>query len=201
MKKKLIASIAAVCALAVLVIGSTFAFFTSKDSAKNTFTMGDLTIKVTEKQDENKGKTGTETKDGIEYTDGLPGDTFSKQPIVTNEGSADAWIRVKIDVACTNGDITAEQMAALKAAIIEDMCTNYGWAQKDGDTEYVYYTEKMAKGDEATLFETVKIPNTWGNEAANASFTISIDAQGVQANNNGETWADADWSADVANFN
>ena len=207
MKKKLIAVTAAVCALAVLVIGSTFAFFTSKDAAENTFTMGNLKISVTEESKTGDGlKSGTQTDAGYEYTNGLPGDTFSKEPSVNNIGEAAAWIRVKIDVADTTTEYASEDdqaamavnLAALKADITDKMIASGAWDTKDDDG-YLYYTvAPLAKDASVKLFETVEIPASWGNESANTSFSISISAQGVQSENNGATWDAADWSVNAA---
>ena len=204
MKKKLIAVTAAVCALAVLVIGSTFAFFTSKDSASNTFTMGDLKIKVTETQNPENGKTGEIDPDGksIKYTDALPGDTFSKEPVITNEGKATAWIRVKVEV--TSDQLDDEHIAGLEGSIVAEM-ENNGWV--DGGDGYVYYTVKALKaGESITAFKTVYIPAEWGNEVAGASFKIEISAQAVQSDNNGAdaegygNWENADWEINAADL-
>lgn len=194
MKKRMIAVVMAVCALAVLAIGSTFAFFTSKDNAGNTFTMGNVNIELTETSTESEGIKAGEVKDdgkGIVYTSAMPGDVFSKNPIVTNTGDNDAWIRVKIDVT-SEDESMQENVAALKEAIVADMIDHYEWDVK-ADDEYIYFTDIVKAGAEVDLFETVKIPSTWGNEAADASFSIEISAEAVQSDNNGATWDEASW--------
>lgn len=205
MKKRLIAVVVAVCALAVLAIGSTFAFFTSNDNAGNTFTMGNVKIKLTEEStDANGDKTGAVERNnegdgkGITYTGALPGDTFSKEPTVTNTGDNTAWVRVKISVTSPEAAM-AENVLKLKEAIEQDMIDNFGWARKVGDTEYLYFTTPVEKGKTADLFETVSIPNTWGNEAADAHFSIAIKAEAVQYDNNGATWDAAEWIGDFEN--
>ena len=195
MKKRMLAVVLAVCALAVLAIGSTFAFFTSNDNAGNTFTMGNVKIELTETSTESEGvKTGEVAEDGkgIKYSGAMPGDVFSKEPTVTNTGDNTAWIRVKIDVT-TEDEAMVENMNALKASIIDDMTANYGWAVTNDD-EYIYYTLPVISGEAVDLFKTVTIPTSWGNEAANASFSIEISAQAVQYDNNGASWDQASWT-------
>ena len=198
MKKRLIAVVVAVCALAVLAVGSTFAFFTSKDNAGNTFTMGNVKIELTETTDRTDDDIYTaEVKDdnkGITYGNVLPNTEISKKPIVTNTGANDAWIRVQLDVTTDSENETMKaNIAELKQAIINDMVDNYGWAVKADDDGYIYYTSVLAPDAVANLFETVSIPKTWGNEAADAGFSIEISAQAVQSDNNGSTWDTAEW--------
>lgn len=204
MKKRLIAVVVAVCALAVLAIGSTFAFFTSKDNAGNTFTMGNVKIALTETTDRTGDDIYTaEVKDdnkGIIYGNVLPNTEISKKPIVTNTGANNAWIRVQLNVISTSENETMQaNIAALKQAIIDDMVAHYGWAVKADDDGYIYYISVLAPEDVAKLFETVSIPKTWGNEAADANFSIEISAQAVQADNNGATWDAAEWIGDFNN--
>ena len=203
MKKRMLAVVLAVCALAVLAIGSTFAFFTSNDNAGNTFTMGNVKIELTETSTESEGvKTGEVAEDGkgIKYSGAMPGDVFSKEPTVTNTGDNTAWVRVKIDVAVTGvaegtepADMEAN-IAALKESIVADMVANYGWAVKTTDDGYVYYKTPVESNCTADLFKTVTIPTSWGNEAAGASFSIEISAQAVQYDNNGASWDQASWT-------
>ena len=199
MKKRLIAVVVAVCALAVLAIGSTFAFFTSKDNAGNTFTMGNVAITLTETSPAGDGlKTGivAEGNQAIEYENALPGDTFSKKPVVTNTGDNTAWIRVEVKVKPAEGqeltENAAKYLADLEKQIIDDMTKSGNWFTKDNDG-YIYYKNALADEAEAVLFETVSIPTSWGNDAANLKFTIDISAQAVQADNNGTTWNTASW--------
>lgn len=194
MKKRMIAVVMAVCALAVLAIGSTFAFFTSKDNAGNTFTMGNVNIALTETSEAKDGVKAGEVKEdgkGIVYTSAMPGDVFSKNPIVTNTGDNNAWIRVKLEVT-SEDEAMQENVAALKEAIIADMVDHYEWEVK-ADDEYIYYTDIVEPDAYVDLFETVTIPSTWGNEAADASFSIEISAEAVQSDNNGATWDEASW--------
>ena len=201
MKKRLIAVVVAVCALAVLAIGSTFAFFTSNDAAGNTFTMGNVKIKLTETThpDETKNiKDGSDFKvvdddiKGISYEGALPGDTFSKEPTVTNIGSNTAWIRVAVDVTTTSKDKTMiGNVADLQVAIEQTMEDSKLWVK--GDDGYMYYVKPVEPNGTADLFKTVTIPTSWGNEAADAKFSIDIQAEAVQYDNNGATWDAASW--------
>ena len=106
MKKKIVA-MCATCAIAALAVGGTLAYFTDTDSAKNTFTVGDVSI-VQYETNEN----GAEFVDGQElfpYTGEGSLETndygnvmdpaqnwISKIVTVKNDGSEDAYVRTLI---------------------------------------------------------------------------------------------------------
>lgn len=102
--------IGVVCAFALILttIGGTLAYLTDKDSAENVFTVGKVDISLTETVEVNNGKTGDEkvtypskvtTNDGTTTFSGLvPGDCIVKQPVVKNEGSGKAYVRVAVTV-------------------------------------------------------------------------------------------------------
>ena len=156
--------------------------------------MGNVNIALTETSEAKDGVKAGEVKEdgkGIVYTSAMPGDVFSKNPIVTNTGDNNAWIRVKLEVT-SEDEAMQENVAALKEAIIADMVDHYEWEVK-ADDEYIYYTDIVEPDAYVDLFETVTIPSTWGNEAADASFSIEISAEAVQSDNNGATWDEASW--------
>ena len=135
-KKKLGAAIASLSAVAVIGAGSTFAFFTSQDKAANAFTLGNLDIDITEDSSSEKA-TVADDKKSITYADVLPGDVLDKEPVITSNGSADAWVRVDLALDSSDG-LTAEQLAEIKDGLVAEMTATGNWAVKDGE-DYIYY--------------------------------------------------------------
>lgn len=90
MKKKILSIALVVAMVAIIAVGS-IAYFTDKDSAKNTFTVGNVGIDLTEKEwDANLAENGTPVL--------MPGQTIAKDPLVTvDDNSEDCWLFVKIE--------------------------------------------------------------------------------------------------------
>ena len=95
MKKKILALCLVVALAATAVIGGTLAYFTDTKEATNTFTVGNVEIKLDEAV---PGEQGKRTEEGVEYTGIVPGVAYGKDPIVTNTGANDAYVRLKVRV-------------------------------------------------------------------------------------------------------
>ena len=145
--KKLITLL--MCAV-VLIIGAasvTLAYFTDRESATNTFTVGDVDITLFEQQTENGEVTET-TYTGFVYHL-IPGSTYSKEPYVRVEsGSSKCWIYVTVDnqiadlePAAGSGKTIAEQMEAYHWTPVEGYKINglqvyaYKWAVEKTDVK------------------------------------------------------------------
>ena len=76
--KKIIAIVLAALLIAGISIGATLAYLTDRDSEVNTFTIGDVSIDLTE--DFEQGATL------------IPGVNIEKKPVITNTGKNDAWV-------------------------------------------------------------------------------------------------------------
>ena len=89
MKKKIV-SLVLVAALAfTALVGTTLAYFTDKtEAAKNTFTVGNVDIKL-----EEPAWTASGEKDAPEV---YPGEALAKDPTVTNIGNNPCFVRVKV---------------------------------------------------------------------------------------------------------
>ena len=89
MKKKLTAVALVVCMLAIMLVGASLAYFTDKtDTAVNTFTVGNVDIKLTEDK-WNKN----------DQHNFMPGTTFEKDPtIVVESGSEDCWVFMEVEM-------------------------------------------------------------------------------------------------------
>ena len=112
-KKKILALCLIVCLLAIAVVGSTLAYFTDTDAAKNTMVVGNVDIVQNEQQLNNQGalvdyvdggklfpmvdnraEGDSVTVDG--YFNGKMANVVDKIITVTNEGSEDAYVRTII---------------------------------------------------------------------------------------------------------
>lgn len=90
-KKKIISLCLVVCLLAT-AIGGTLAYFTDTDNqVKNTFTVGNVSIDLTETNEIN----GVEVT-GNAFENVMPGSVITKTPVVTNNSSEDAYVRVVV---------------------------------------------------------------------------------------------------------
>ena len=122
MKKKIL--VACLCvALAVLTIaGTTLAYLTSTDKVENTFTVGNVSIKLDEAEVNTDGTLveGAERVKTNSYKL-MPGHTYIKDPTITVlKGSEDCYVRMKVTLN--------------NASMIKDMCQ---------DPEYKeYYDEE-----------------------------------------------------------
>lgn len=89
MKKKLTAVALVVCMLAIMLVGASLAYFTDKTETEvNTFTVGNVDIKLTEDK-WNKN----------DQHNFMPGTTFEKDPtIVVESGSEDCWVFMEVEM-------------------------------------------------------------------------------------------------------
>lgn len=134
MKRKLIIALALCLALA-LGIGGTMAYLTATTGpVVNTFTIGNVGLKLVETE----GETEVTTKN---YTI-VPGEIVDKDPTVTvTTGSEPCWLFVKI----------TENLGALSQYSIDffDYLTADGWTLVPGKTNVYYRTVGVKEGDSA----------------------------------------------------
>lgn len=172
MKKKVSVIVTAAALVALIVVGSTLAFFTSQGTVDNVVTMGNVKISLTEPNYKDSGIV-------------VPGQTIDKDPTVKNTGSNTAYIRCKIDITGLDGDnedITMTRKAQLLNGIVFGSPADSGsagnWVLADG---YYYYQEKLASNESAVFFSSVKIPESWDNDLADKKFHINVTAEAIQA--------------------
>ena len=105
MKKKITALCLCVALLAIAVVGVSLAYLTDTDKAVNTFTVGNIDIKVTEDvavtdSNDKPIENAVKTENGVTTFSGLvPSYKITKAPTITNEeNSNEAYIRVAVVV-------------------------------------------------------------------------------------------------------
>lgn len=192
MKKKIVSLCLVVALIAVAVIGGTLAYFTDTDSATNTFTVGNVDISLTEDQ-------------WVAPTAAEPGVAYAKNPVVSNIGANDAWVRVNVtlsDYAAFAGAAEANEitdLATIFAGHDENKWALVGAPVVDEAANTVtysyYYKTILAPGtNTGALFTSVTIPAAFDNEdmaALGDDFTISITADAIQTADAYATAADA----------
>ena len=211
-KKSILMAAIAVMLVAVLVVGGTLAYFTDTKSATNTFTVGDVKIKLDES---NVNDPNGDRVTSNEYTDVFPGIQYKKDPIVTNTGKNDAYVRAVVTIengmnwmGLYNENVwTAPQEEAFMKLICDKL--GAGWSIENiayvtnaerGSTDFVAtlkYTGVLKSGDATSaMFENVMLPtNATANDittrvAQNGVFHIDVVAQAIQTEGFA-TWNDA----------
>ena len=207
-KKVFVTVLCAVLLVAASVLG-TMAYLTSQDTVTNTFTVGNVQIKLDEAKANPDGSL-VANADRVKANSYklLPGHTYNKDPMVTVlKGSESSY--VKMTVTFTK----AAQLDAIFAPNGADMTSifngydNSNWIYK-GNTENAtentrtyefWYKETVAApdGDVAldALFDSITVPGTITNAqlATIEGMTITVNGYAIQAD--GFANAEAAWAA------
>ena len=186
MKKRFFAC--AILVLCIALVGQgTLAYFTSRGTATNVITAGNISIELVE-----EGQKPDGTWDDFDkvhkgsHVDGvMPGMDVAKRVYVTNTGDFPAYVRVKVDQAVELADAAAVEQ---QGAVTIDFNTT-DWTQKG---EYYYYNTKLAPGASTEyLFEKVTFNGLMDNRYQNAEITVDVTAYATQVANNGSTALEA----------
>lgn len=175
MKRKLVLTSAVVLILALLAAG-TFAYFTKDARATNVITTGTIDITL---NDEIRG--GKETGTGWKLEGVMPGQAVEKKVSITNNGSAEAWLRVKLAVRVT---VDGEEMPLTfgDGQSVLQFETGDGWLAQDG---YYYYRDATKSGDTTgELFHGLQLNPLLPNAYQGCTVTVDVLAQAVQVKNN-----------------
>lgn len=212
MKKKIL--VACLCvALAVLTIaGTTLAYLTSQDTVVNTFTVGNVQIKLDEAK-ANADGTLVANADRVKANSYklIPGHTYNKDPMVTVlEGSESSYIKMTVTFS------KAAELDAIFAPNGADMTSIFNgydstnWIYK-GNTKdatnntrtYEFWYKATVAAPDANvaldaLFDSITVPGTITNTqlATIANMTITVNAYAIQAD--GFATPEAAWAAYAA---
>lgn len=186
-KKKAITMLASITLVAVVGVGATLAYFTDSENVSNVVTMGhvDITLYETDVDATGNADEAVITEEGLTFENVMPGDVLAKDPSVKlNDGSSDAYIRVKMAVVPTeDATLTEDDMQELSESIRTDVVGSGEWYY-NAQEGYFYYKDVMSvESAPAVLFDTVTIPAAWGNNTADQSFAIEVKAEAIQSDN------------------
>ena len=108
MTKKKVISLVCAFALVLTAIGGTLAYLTDKDKAENVFSVGSVDISLTE-----TNKINGVAVTGTNFTNVIPGDTITKTPVIKNEGSETAYVRVFVTLSNTSNTFITDLNKAI----------------------------------------------------------------------------------------
>lgn len=208
MKKKLLIMSVAMVLVCAFAVGMTIAYLTSTDEVVNTFTVGNVQIKLDEAAANPDGSLIEDTpRVKANSYKLIPGHTYNKDPMVTVlSGSESSYIKMTV---------TVTKSAELDAIFGEDGANllsifngydSANWTYKgnaentDNTRTYEFwYKEAVAApdGDVAldALFDSIIVPGNINNDQLKtiAGMTITVNAYAIQAD--GFADADAAWEA------
>ena len=176
-RKLLLLSVMVIC-IAIAAAG-TLAFFNGDATAHNVITTGKVAIKVDEYAQYDAADTAKREEFTNNQTGIMPGTTVDKIVVVSGEdGTADAWVRVKFVTKVTSADGTE-----LNANKIQ-LNTGANWI--DGKDGWFYYNAPVKANQEAApALLSVQFDATMDNTYQGATATVDVLAQAVQCANNG----------------
>lgn len=204
-KKRFVAILLCVTLVALAAIGATFAYLTDTKTVDNTFTMGNVAIKLDE--------TNVNDPTGDRVTSNAysvyPGAVVKKDPVVHNTGKNAAYIRATVNVSNWMNLVGAYYpdfketfpndgyKAALNLLVGE---LGKGWSVvgvEAGDTFTIgqfdakfilKYEGTLAAGADTTaMFQTVTIPAGIDNANTDSFKEVKVVAQAIQADGF-DTW-------------
>ena len=206
MKKKLTAIFLCVALVAIAVVSASLAYFTDTKTATNTFTMGDVKIKLDET---NVNDPQGDRVISNEYNV-YPGAVVTKDPIVHNVGKNAAYIRATVNVEnwmnmCAayypDFDIVYPNEGYEQSLMLLVDALGDGWSvvgveagdvftNDQHDAKFILkYDGTLASGADTTaMFNKVKIPAAIQN--GQAFGTITVKAEAIQADGF-DTWEEA----------
>lgn len=204
-KKRFVAILLCVTLVALAAIGATFAYLTDTKTVDNTFTMGNVAIKLDE--------TNVNDPEGARVTSNAynvyPGAVVTKDPIVHNTGKNAAYIRATVNVSnwmnlCAayypESGFEFTKPGYEKSLELLVGTLGEGWSVvgvEAGDTFTIgqfdakfilKYDGKLAAGENTTaMFQTVTIPTGIDNASTDSFKEVKVVAQAIQADGF-DTW-------------
>lgn len=182
-KSKVLLTLMCAVALVATSVFGTLAYLTSEDTVVNTFTVGNVAIKLDELDVDNSTE-GENDRDQANAYHLLPGQNYVKDPTIhVSDDSEACFLFVKVDNGIAaietkeQGKTIADQMAALNWVKVEGE-ENVYVLDKGGKYEYTVF-----KGANAVVFEEFTIDGSVTNKQIEdyANEQIVVTAYAVQA--------------------
>ena len=191
MKKKIFVITLVVSLLVLSIAGSSMAYFTDTEQVTNTFTTGNVDIKLSEINPAD----GTLTEivnpiTGFAYKNIYPGQVIAKQPTITNVSNTEDSVYTGAIITLTNAAGLLPNEAAVKkfldgGALNTDGVATTKYVINDTDntiTVYAIINAPLEYNASVDVFANVAVPKEWTNEqmAIFASMEITIKAYATQ---------------------
>lgn len=167
--KKIIAIV--IAALAIIITGGVVAYLTDTDTATNTFTIGAVSIDLTE---DNWNATNAQNV--------VPGQVVQKDPAIENTGSNPAYVYLKIQEPIV--DQAAGGTGPLLTYTKNNGWTQLGTSSDSGGvrTSVYYYNTALASGATTTaLFNNVTVSN-FKQSTVSGNKQMVVTAYAIQSN-------------------
>lgn len=206
-KKIVMGGVAALALVTASVMG-TMAYFTIKtEQVNNTFTVGNVSIKLDEAPVDTNGKETTGDRRTSNTYKLYPGSEYDKDPTITVTGSEDSYLFVKV----VNGISGVEKAASYVNAegnkatgnIAEQMAA-YGWHLVKDETDVYYYGNDsemtpVEANEKKPVFKNFAISNDVNGktlsdlvktENSSAKTLITVKGYAIQSKNIANSGAD-----------
>jgi len=182
-KRKIMMLALCVSMIAILAVGGTLAYFTADDEATNTFTVGNVSIDLTEEAWDEEGGGKEQAKESY------PGEALPKDPTVTNDGANPCFVRIAITGwdALINAELSEENIAYRTNYVVGALGEN--WVEH---TDGFFYYTKVLEVEESTsaLFDHIVMPTDMINGDAETEYNLQVNAYAVQAQGAKPAYAD-----------
>ena len=196
-RSKVLLTLLCAVALVVTSVFGTLAYLTDKESVTNTFTVGQVHIKLDEADTDNS--TPDADRDQSNKYHLLPGHEYDKDPTVTVlKDSESSYVRMLMTVrnaSAVQAIIDADDKDGSKGAVVDYADLFKGWQNDkwlyegfEADTEantitfeFRYYTAVAAPGSDVTLeplFTQLVVPGYVTNDQIAALYGTLTDAEG-----------------------
>ena len=204
--KPIVLALCAVLLVAATVFG-TVAYLTDNAAVVNTFTVGQVKLRLDEaKVDTDGTPTGERTETGNSYHL-IPGMTYTKDPTVTVlENSEESYVRMMLTLNCSS---QLDAIFAPEGAVLTEIFNGYDSANwiyeaetRDSENntityEFRYKSKVKTSGSDMVLdplFDSITVPThlTGAHLATISDLKISVEAHAIQAvgfNNADEAWS------------
>lgn len=161
----------------MLTIWGSLAYYVANETAHNVISTGGVDVELVEFATNENGE--VVPFNNLENL--LPGETVSKIPQVKNLGQAPAYVRAKVNLTATLAD---GAVVEVPDGLIEANYNNEKWVM---DEDGYFYYDEILDGAAITekLFDTVTIAPELSNIYKDATFTMIVATEAVQAANNG----------------
>lgn len=213
MKKKLLIMSVAMVLVCAFAVGMTIAYLTSTDEVVNTFTVGNVRIKLDEAAANPDGSL-VPNADRVKANSYklIPGHTYNKDPMVTVlQGSERSYIKMTVTVTKSAeldaifGEDGANLMSIFKGYDETTWIYKYNTenTEKNTRTYEFWYKEPVAASTADVpldaLFDSITVPGTITNTQLGTieGMTITVNAYAIQAD--GFSSPEAAWAEYPAN--
>ncbi len=201
-KKVLVVSLIAVL-LAIALVGGTLAYFTDEEEVKNTMSIGDVDLILTETSDAKDGvvgtaKTGNVT--GFDYTNMVPGTTYAKRATLKLSNEAfEVNAKVFAELIVSNNDELYDLVNAANAAggeyasaklNADDLAGTFlencnlpvsaivgGFVDSEG-MHVIYYLDEWTPGHEEVLFTGITVPAKLDQSLSKVTKPVDLTVKG-----------------------